>query len=101
MQIDRLFFKLNGTKLFSTLDVRSGYYNFTVAEDSRKYEVFTTEYGNYGFLTVPFGIHVAPSQFVPMISETLKGLDFSFAYLDNIIIYSKTEEQILTILDMS
>ena len=51
----------------------------------------TTEHGKYEFLGVPFGILVAPSYFILMTNETLKGLYFCFAYLDNIIIYSKTE----------
>ena len=91
MCIDRIFSKLNGSKLFSALDVRSGYYNITIAEDSRQYTAFTTEYRKYEFLRVPIGIHVTPSYFTLMINETLKGLDFCFAYLDDIIIYSKTE----------
>ena len=47
VHIDRIFSKLNGSKLFSTLDVRSGYYNITIAEESRQYTAFTTEYGKY------------------------------------------------------
>ena len=93
MCIDRIFSKLNGSKLFSTLDVRSGYYNITIAEDSRQYTAFTTEYGKYEFLRIPSGIYVVPSYFALMINETLKGLDFFFTYLDDIIIYSKTEQQ--------
>ena len=45
------------------------------------------------FLRIPFGIHVAPSYFALMINETLKGIDFCFAYLTDIIIYSETEQQ--------
>ena len=91
MCIDRIFSKLNGSKLFSTLDVRSGYFNITIAEDSRQYTAFTTEYGKYEFLIVSLGIHVAPNYFTLMINETLKDLDFCFTYLDGIIIYLKTE----------
>ena len=50
MCIDIIFSKLNGSKLFSTLAVRSRYYNITIAEDSRQYTAFTTEYGKYEFL---------------------------------------------------
>ena len=66
-----------------------------VAEGSRKYGAFTTEYGKYDFLHVQFDIHGAPSYFAMLISETLKGLDFCFAYLDNIIFYSKLEKEYL------
>ena len=79
--------------LFSNPNVRSGYFNITVAEDSRKYTAFTTEHATYKFLRVLFGTLVSLSYFALMISETLKGLDFCFAYFDDIIIYSKKEQQ--------
>ena len=66
----------------------------SLAKDSRQYMAFTTKYGKNEFLTVPFGIHVAPGQFALMINETLKALDLCLAYLDDIIIYSKTEQHI-------
>ena len=97
MHIDRIFSKLNGFNLFSTLYVRSGYCNITMAEDSRQYTAFTTEYGKYEFLRVLFCIHAAPSYFTLMINETLKGLDFCFAYLDDIIIYLKNEISLTTL----
>ena len=77
MCTDRILSKLNGSKLFSTLDVTSGCYNITIAENSRQYTAFTTEYGKYEFLRVPFGIHVAPSYFSLMVNETIKDLDFA------------------------
>ena len=79
MSIDRIFSKLLEAELSSTLDVSSSYYNITAAEDNTKYTAFTTEYGKYKFLCVPFGIHVAPSYFALMIKETLKVLKFCFA----------------------
>ena len=78
--LHRISSKLYSTKLFPTINMRSGYYNITVTEDNRKYTVFTIECRNYEFLRVPFGIHVTPSYFALMINETLKGLDFCFAY---------------------
>ena len=73
------------------MDIIFGYYNITIAEYSRQYTAFTTDNGKNEFLRVLFGIHVAPSYFVLMRNESLKDLDFDFAYLDDIIIYSKTE----------
>ena len=49
---------------------------------------FTAEYGRYKFLSVSFGICVAPSYFTLIMNETHKGLKFCFAYLDDIIILS-------------
>ena len=93
MKTARIFSKPYGAKLFSTLDVQSGYYNITVDEHSRKSTAFTTEYRKYEFLHIPFGIHVVPNYFAMMINETLKGLDFCFAYLDSIINYSKIAKE--------
>ena len=50
------------------------------------------------FLHAPFSIHISLSYFTVMSNETLKELDFFFAYLDNIIIYSNTEKEYLIIL---
>ena len=58
MRIGRIFSKLQGTRLFSTLDIRSGYYNITIDNNSRKYAAFTTKYGISNFFYVPFGIHI-------------------------------------------
>ena len=49
IRMDRIISKLQVAKLFSTLDVRSSYYNTTVAKYSRKYTAFTTEYDTYEF----------------------------------------------------
>ena len=74
------------------LDVRSSYYNITVAEDGRKYTIFTREYGKFEFPCVLFRIDVSPSYFDVMVDEPLKGLHFCFADLQYIIIYSKSEK---------
>ena len=93
MRIDRIFYKFHGTKLFSTLDIKSGCFNITVSEKSRNYTAFTREYGRYRFFHVPFGLHIAPSNFGLMINETFKVLDFCFAYLVEFIIWSETEKE--------
>ena len=71
MRIDSIYSKLHGTKHLSTLNVRSDYCDITVAENSQEYPAFMTEYGKYELLYAPFGIHLAPSYFTIMISETL------------------------------
>ena len=50
MIIDRIFSKLHIDKLISTLNIRSRYYNITVAQDSEKCTTFTSGYGKYEFL---------------------------------------------------
>ena len=91
MYIDRIFSKLNGSKLFSTCDIRSRYYNITIAEYSRQYTAFTTEYGKYEFLKSPFWHSCSTQLFHTNDKWNTKSCRFCFTYLDNIIIYSKTE----------
>ena len=99
-ETDRIFLKLHGTRLFCTLDVRSNYYSITLAEDSRKHTMCTTEYGKYEFLRVFFGVHVAPSYFASMTNATLQGLDFCFAIWMTLSSTWRQENSILTILDI-
>ena len=66
--------------------MRAGYCSIT-AEVSRKCTDFKTEYGKYEFLEVISGIHVVQSYFNMMINETLKGLDFYFTNLNDLIIH--------------
>ena len=92
-KIDDIFARLNGAKVFSTLDLRSGYYHIALSEDSRPKTAFVTPFGKWEFCMVPFGLSQAPAYFQLLISMVLEGLDFAIGYLDDIIIFSKTEEE--------
>ena len=94
-KIDELYVKLNGAKNFSALDLTSGYYHIELGEASQAKMVFVTPFGKWEFNMVPFGLAQAPAYFQALISEVLKGLShFAIAYLDDIIIFSKTEEHL-------
>ena len=91
-KIDELYMKLNGAKIFSVLDLTNGYYHIELGEASRAKTVFVTPFGKWKFNMVPFSLTQALAYFQALISEVLKGLShFTIAYLDNIIIFSKTE----------
>ena len=96
-KIDELYVKLNGAKIFSALDLTSGYYHIELGEASRA----KTPFGKWEFNMVPFGLAQAPAYFQALISEVLKGLShFAIAYLDDIIIFSKTKEEHLQHLEI-
>ena len=63
--------------------------------DSRDKTTFGVESGTYEFLVMPFGLSRAPATFSLLMSKVLKGLPFATAYFDDIIIWSKTEEEYL------
>ena len=60
-KIDEMYVKLKGTKVFSTIDFRSGYHHIALGKNSRAKTVFLTPFGKYEFLMVPFGLAQAPS----------------------------------------
>ena len=84
-----MYAKLKGAKVFSTIDLRSGYHHIALGEDSR---AFVTPFGKYGFLIVPFGLAQAPAYFQLLMNKVLEGLSYAMTYLDDIIIFSKNEE---------
>ena len=91
--IEDIFSKLNGTKYFSTLNLHTGYHHISLSEDSIPQTAFTTPFGKYEYLKVPFGLEQAPVYFQELINKVLKHLPFAIAYLDDINIYSKTAEE--------
>ena len=92
-KIDEMYAKLKGVKVFSTIDLRSGYHHIAFDKSSRAKTVFVTPFGKYEFLMVPFGLAQAPAYFQLLMNKILKGLKFVMTYLDNIIIFSKNESQ--------
>ena len=92
--IDQLYAQLRGAKVFTTLNLRSGYYHIELGKDSQAKMAFVTPFGKYEFNMVPFGLAQAPVYFQALINKVLKGLHkFAVAYLDDIIIFSKNEEE--------
>ena len=93
-KIDEMYGRLQGAKVFTTLDLRSGYYHISLSANSKAKTAFVTLFGKYQFEAVPFGLAQAPAYFQQLISMVLQGCsDFAMAYLDDIIIFSKNEEE--------
>ena len=83
-----MYAKLKGAKVFSTIDLRSGYHHIALSKSSRAKTAFVTPFGKYEFLMVPFGLAQAPAYFQLLMNKVLKGLKFAMTYLDDIIIFS-------------
>ena len=91
--IDQLYAKLRGAKVYTTLDLRSGYYHIKLGKGSHAKTAFVIPFGKYEFNMVPFGLAQAPVYFQVLINKVLKGLhSFAMAYLDDIIIFSKDKK---------
>ena len=93
-KIDEMFSKLGGTTIFSTIDLCSGYYHIGLTRESRAKSAFIVPMGKWQFKRTPFGLSQAPAYFQLLIDKVLMGCsDFAMGYLDDIIIFSKTEEE--------
>ena len=93
-KIDELYTKLQGYKVFSTLDLRSGYYHIGLSDSAKPKTAFVVSgMGKFEFNRVPFGLAQAPAYFQRLINEVLTDCNFAMGYLDDIIIFSKTEEE--------
>ena len=92
-KVEDIFSQLNGANYFSTLDSRAGYHHIGLTTDSIPKTVFTTPFGKYEYVKVPFGLAQALAYFQELMTGVLKDLPFAMAYLDDIIIYSSTPEE--------
>ena len=92
-KVEDIFSQLDGVKYFSTLDLRAGYHHIRLTKDSIPKTAFTSPFGKYEYVKVPFGLAQAPAYFQELMTGILKDLPFAMAYLDDIIIYSSTPEE--------
>ena len=83
--------KLKGSRVFSTIDLRSGYHHVALGRDCRAKTAFVTPFGKCEFLMVPFGLAQAPAYFQLLMNKVLEGLSYAMTYLDDIIIFSKNQ----------
>ena len=92
-KIDEMYAKLKVVKVFSTINLRSRYCHIRLGKDSRAKTAFVTPFGKYEFLLVPFGLAQTPAYFQLLMNQVLEGLLFAMTYLDDIIIFSNSEEE--------
>ena len=99
-RIEDLIEQLGEAKFISKLDLTKGYWQIPLSTETKEKSAFITPYGLYQFNVMPFGMKSAPATFQRMINKVLSGLDtFAGAYLDDILIYSKTFEDHLVHLE--
>ena len=84
--------RLGGSTIYSTLDLKAGYYQMPVAEADKHKTASRCHLGHYAFNKVPFGLKSAPNFFQREMNKILADLIGKCVYIDDILVYSKTEQ---------
>ena len=90
--IEETLAQLEGAKYFTKIDIRQAFYRIRMSEDSEELTTFLTRFGVFKYLVMPFGLCNGPASWQHLINDTLFDFLHRFvqAYLDDILIYSKT-----------
>ena len=94
-RIDELFDQLQGSRVYSKIDVRSGYHQLRVQEGDVPKTAFKIRYGHYEFLVMSFGLTNAPTAFMDLMNQVFQlYLDrFVIVFINDILVYSGSPKE--------
>ncbi|KAG0441660.1 Retrovirus-related Pol polyprotein from transposon opus [Dictyocoela muelleri] len=86
------FYKMNGMKVFSKLDLKKGFYQVKINEKDQHKTAFATCFGKFEFKRIPFGLVNAPKFFHNIIVEKLSDIKNITIFVDDILVFSKNND---------
>ena len=94
-RIDEFFDQLQGSRVYSKIDLRSGYHQLRVQEGDVPKTAFRTRYEHYEFLVTPFGLTNAPAAFMDLMNRVFQSYfdRFLIVFIDDILIYLGSPEE--------
>jgi hypothetical protein len=93
--MDELFDRTQGAKFFSSIDLRNGFHQIAIRPEDREKTAFRTRLGHFEYTVLPMGLCNAPGTFMQLMNQTFADvLDKNvLCFLDDILIFSRTEEE--------
>jgi hypothetical protein len=93
-RIDDIIERIGRSKFMTKFDLSKGFHQIPLSDESRAITSFSTPFGQYQWLRLPFGLKTSPNNFNSCVSAVLKGLEsFSGAYVDDVCIFSDTFQE--------
>lgn len=90
--IEEVATKLSRAKVFSVLDVKSGFWQVSLDDEFSKLTTFNTPYGRFRWLRMPFGICSAPEEFQKRMNNTFENLKGTAVLADDLLVFGKGED---------
>ena len=92
---EEVLHELDGSKVFSTVDLRNGYYHIRIREWNEWKIAFKTKEGPYQWFVMRVSLSNAPSTFIRLMNQVIRPFNGSFGvvYYDDVLLYNKSEEE--------